>query len=253
VRTPDSLSFPIISLWALRSLRQKKPWSGVQSIADHYSDGKEAIVLELILYMERRGRITELLQYCINSRPEYPWPQDDSSVLQDTISREQIAVLFLASDPSNQARLRLGQELREIQEKLQLANQRDRFELHQRMSVRPADISQALLDTEPQVVHFSGHGAASGELCFEDVTGQSHPVSPGALAALFEQFDEKVNCVILNACFSEIQVAAIAFAVGFYQALGAGRIFEEAYELGCVQIRLQGISEHLTPILIKKE
>lgn len=47
--------------------------------------------------------------------------------------------------------------------------------------------------------------------------------------------------------------AAIAFAVGFYQALGAGRTIEEAYKLGCVQIQLQGIPEHLTPVLLKNE
>jgi hypothetical protein len=46
--------------------------------------------------------------------------------------------------------------------------------------------------------------------------------------------------------------AAIAFAIGFYQALGAGRTIEDAYKLGCVQIRLQGIPEHLTPVLIKE-
>jgi hypothetical protein len=46
--------------------------------------------------------------------------------------------------------------------------------------------------------------------------------------------------------------AAIAFATGFYQALGAGRTIDDAYKLGCVQIRLQDIPEHLTPVLIKK-
>jgi predicted transcriptional regulator len=89
------------------------------------------------------------------------------------------------------------------------------------------------------------------------------------LAVLFEQFASQVNCVVLNACYSETQAnaiakhidcvigmnqaigdrAAIAFAIGFYQALGAGLTVEEAYKLGCVQIRLQNISEHLTPVL----
>lgn len=46
--------------------------------------------------------------------------------------------------------------------------------------------------------------------------------------------------------------AAIAFSVGFYQALGAGKSIEQAYDFGVVQIRLQGIPEHLTPVLIKK-
>lgn len=183
-----------------------------------------------------------------------------------------ISILFVAADPTDASRLRLGEELREIQEKLQLAKIRDRFVLQQRMSVRPEDLSQALLDIEPQIVHFSGHGMASGALCFEDKLGDTLPVQPNALAALFEQFTEQVNCVVLNACYSEVQAnaiakhinyvvgmnqpigdkAAVAFAVGFYQALGAGRTIEGAYKLGCVQIRLQGIPEHLAPVLVKK-
>lgn len=181
-----------------------------------------------------------------------------------------VSILFLAADPTDATRLRLGEEFREIQEKMKLAKLRDSFKLElPQLSVRPSDISQALLDTQPQIVHFSGHSTSSGELCFENQTGQSHFVQPDALAALFEQFADRVNCVVLNACFSEVQAetisqhieyvigmnkavgdnAAIAFAVGFYQALGAGRTFEEAYKLGCVQIRLQNIPEHLTPVI----
>ncbi len=179
------------------------------------------------------------------------------------------SVLFLAADPTEASRLRLGEELREIQEKLQLAKLREQFALDQRMSVRPVDLSQALLDVQPQIVHFSGHGTTTGALCFEDQKGQTHPIQADALAALFEQFTDQVDCVVLNACYSEIQAnaiaehieyvigmnqaigdkAAIAFSIGFYQALGAGRTVEEAFQLGCVQIRLQSIPEHLTPVL----
>jgi hypothetical protein len=184
-----------------------------------------------------------------------------------------ISILFLAADPTDASRLRLGEELREIQERLQLAKLREKFQLHQRMSVRPADISQALLDVQPQIIHFSGHGTSTGALCFEDKVGKAQPVGPDALAALFEQFANQVNCVLLNACYSESQAnaivkhipyvigmnqsigdkAAIAFAIGFYQALGAGRTIEDSYKLGCVQIRLQSIPEHLTPVLVTKE
>jgi DNA-binding NarL/FixJ family response regulator len=104
-----------------------------------------------------------------------------------------ITVLFLAADPTDTSRLRLSEELREIQEKLQLAKLRERFGLHQRMSVRPTDISQALLDVQPGIVHFSGHGTATGALCFENELGKVHPVEPDALAALFEQFASQVN------------------------------------------------------------
>lgn len=179
-------------------------------------------------------------------------------------------ILFLASDPSDASRLRLAQELRDIQEKLQMAAMRDKFNLKQRMSVRPVDISQAILDEEPRIVHFSGHGTSAGELCFEDELGRAKTVNPEALGALFELVAEHVDCVLMNACFSAVQAdaiarhikhvigmskeigdkAAISFAIGFYQALGAGKSIEEAYKFGCVQIRLQGIPEHLTPVLL---
>jgi hypothetical protein len=129
-----------------------------------------------------------------------------------------------------------------------------------------------MLASEPQIVHFSGHGTKTGALCFENNQGRTQLVQPDAVAALFKHFSHQVNCVLLNACYSEKQAeaiaehipyvigmndaigdkAAIAFAVGFYQALGADRSIEEAYGLGCVQIRLQGILEHETPVLIKR-
>lgn len=81
-----------------------------------------------------------------------------------------------------------------------------------------------------------------------------------------------VECVILNACYSEIQAGAIAqhieyvigmdkaigdkiaieFAVAFYDALGAGESIEFAYKLACNAIRWTNISEHLKPILKSK-
>jgi len=140
------------------------------------------------------------------------------------------------------------------------------------MSVRPTDISQALLDVNPRIVHFSGHGESTGAIYLEDKTGKRHPVEPQALAALFEQFTGQVECVVLNACYSEQQAraigrhidwvigmdqsisdkAAIAFSIGFYQALGAGRSILDAYKLGRVQIGLDEATEHLVPILIQK-
>jgi hypothetical protein len=183
-----------------------------------------------------------------------------------------ITILFLAAEPSDTVRLRLGEEIRTIQEKLQLAKLRDDFVLRSCMSIRSADISQALLDLNPQIVHFSGHGTSGGALFIEDRTGKAQPISPEALAALFEQFSNKVKCVVLNACYSDTQAqsivthienvigmnrsisdrAAIAFSVGFYQALGAGRSIEDAYKFGCIQVKLENIPEYLTPILLKK-
>ena len=185
----------------------------------------------------------------------------------------EIRILFLAANPSNASRLRLGQELRDIKEKLQLSKFRDKFVLESHTSARPGDISQAILDFKPNIVHFSGHGTAEGELCFEDELGQIKPVTSKALAALFKLMADEINCVVLNACYSDIQAqaiaehiscvvgmkkaigdkAAIAFAVGFYKALGADETVERAYEFGCAEIGLENIPEELTPVLRKKK
>jgi polyhydroxyalkanoate synthesis regulator phasin len=182
----------------------------------------------------------------------------------------QIKILFLTADPSDESRLRLGQELRDI--KTRLRKEPGKFQLEQRESVRVGDITDAIFDVEPQIVHFSGHGKSTGELCFENEVGKVQPVKPDALAAMFKLFAQSINCVVMNACYSEVQAeaiaeyipfvigmndaigdkAAIAFAVGFYKALAANRSIEDAYNFGCVEIRLQGIPEHLKPVIYKK-
>ena len=59
-----------------------------------------------------------------------------------------------------------------------------------------------------------------GELCFENMSGETHPIQPDALSALFEQFANQVDCVLLNACHSEIQATAIANHIDFdFQSL----------------------------------
>lgn len=219
---------------------------------------KGARVRALVKHFHNKGQLEVLYEAILNLRPQFG---------------KRISILFLTADPTNASRLRLGEEYREIQEQLDLAKQRDNFELHQRTSVRPIDISRAFLDIIPRIVHFSGHGLENGALCFESEGGEMHPVDSQALASLFEQFTFQIHCVILNACYSHLQAtaigkhipyvigmsqaigdrAAIAFAVGFYQALGAGRTIDEAYKLGCVQIRLRNIAEHLTPIMHKRQ
>jgi hypothetical protein len=185
-----------------------------------------------------------------------------------------IKILFLASDPSDTSRLRLHSEYRDIEERLQLAKLRERFLLKPRLAVRVVDITQALLDIEPQIVHFSGHGTNTGALCFENQLGQAQIVEPSALAAIFELFADQVNCVVLNACYSQLQAeaiakhiqfvigmnqviedrAAIAFSTGFYKALGANRSIDMAYKFGRAEIQLQSIPEHSIPVLhVKKD
>ena len=91
------------------------------------------------------------------------------------------------------------------------------------------------------------------------------------MARLFELCADHVRCVILNACFSEVQAkdisrhveivigmskdigveASIKFSEGFYDALGAGRSAEKAFEFGRSAIDLRSLREHLVPIILR--
>jgi hypothetical protein len=181
-------------------------------------------------------------------------------------------ILILAANPKNTSPLRLGEEVREIDAGLQRAKKRELFDLKQRWAVRVQEVYESLLDFKPQIVHFSGHGSGDDGLALEDETGNVRLVDTVALAKLFELFASNVECVVLNACYSEVQAqaivkhipyvigmnkeigdkAAIKFATGFYNALGAGESVEFAYKLGCSVIQLEGIAEDLTPVLKKK-
>lgn len=188
-------------------------------------------------------------------------------------------ILILAANPKQTVRLRLDEELRDIEEGLQRAQYRDNFELRSKWAVRPRDIRRAILDYRPNVIHFSGHGAGVQGLAFEDETGFEQLVTGEALAGLFGQFSNQVECVLLNACYSEVQAdaivqhinyvigmndqiqdkAAIEFVVGFYDALLA---YNPEYDSGCPvefafniarnAIELAGVSGESIPELKKK-
>lgn len=182
-------------------------------------------------------------------------------------------ILILTANPKNTDRLRLDEEVREIQAALDQSKNRDRFELVTRWAVRVDDLQSILLDHTPHIIHFSGHGGGSQGLALEDELGQIQLVSSTALAGLFKLFKQNVECVFLNACYSEEQAkaihqyincvigmnqaigdkAAVKFAKGFYRAFGSDKTYKDAFEFGCNAIDLQNIPESSTPVLkIKK-
>ncbi|GAA2632952.1 hypothetical protein GCM10010399_76660 [Dactylosporangium fulvum] len=189
---------------------------------------------------------------------------------RDPTSGEQV-VLYLAASPRDMAPLRSDLEMRKVKEKLQLSRQREQYRIELCPASRFDDISQALIDYEPHVVHFSGHGDAGGNLCIEDEYGYRDSVTPEGLAELFGQHRATIRCVVVNACHSihlakilstqidhvvgmRYQIgdeAAIQFSVGFYQALFAGWSVPDAFARGRAHIRSRPALEqhHLTPLL----
>jgi hypothetical protein len=110
---------------------------------------------------------------------------------------------------------------------------------------------------QPQIVHFCGQGEMG--LMFESAIGGEQPVGSKALSNVFYPFANNIECVLFNACYSEVQsnsiadhidyvigmnqamhdYTSIAFSKGFYRALDYGCSVEEAYGLGCNAIQLE--------------
>jgi hypothetical protein len=128
--------------------------------------------------------------------------------------------------------------------------------------VRRDELEDGLLEYAPDVVHFAGHGSRSGELELRDDTGERSTVPADALRSLFTSLTDNIRLVILNACFSAEQAAAIrdsvgiaigmsrqisdraaiAFSGALYKALAHRKSVRSAFELGCAALQTRGMA-----------
>ncbi|WP_290054902.1 CHAT domain-containing protein [Amycolatopsis solani] len=185
-----------------------------------------------------------------------------------------VEILFLAANPTDSQRVGLEEELRDVRNALRGGVYRDRFVIHERGALRAPDLTQALLDFSPRIVHMSGHGNDDGRFLGQGAGGESRPWSVPGLAAVFEDVSAIVECVIVNACHSAQLAEALAehisyvigmrswvgdesatlFSVGFYQALAAGLPIERAFVKGRNAMALDDERPHsrYVPVLYQK-
>jgi len=184
-----------------------------------------------------------------------------------------IKILFLAANPSTTSKLKLDEEIREINNKIRAAKFCATLELVSAWAVRPDDLLQLLNEHKPNIVHFSGHGSKSGEIILEDANKNPKPINTNAIEALFSTLKDNIRIVLLNICYSKKQAKsitkiidcaigiktalldtnAILFAASFYRAIGFGRSVQEAFDQGKAALMLGGISDQEMPELIVKE
>ena len=173
----------------------------------------------------------------------------------NTVTRK---ILILESNPKGTDQLRLNQEIRDIEAALRNSTEGSDFTVKPQLALRIEDLQPSILREKPRFVHFCGHGTGSQGLVVGNAIGETQFVNTSALANLFKQFSDQIECVILNACYTESQTkeihqhinyvigttnaisdsVAILFSIGFYGALGEGKSIEEAYQLGCNRIEL---------------
>jgi hypothetical protein len=185
---------------------------------------------------------------------------------QDTV--EQTNILLVFACPEGTDALRLGTEERVIRECLDRSRYRDNFNVEVRQAATTYDVRRALLGGDYRIVQFSAHGTGRG-LVLEDAHGQAQLVPQDALADLLSAYSPPIQCVILNACHTDTQgqlvslgvpytigmigrtsdAAATEFTRGFYDAIGAGRDVEFAFQEGCRAVNLAGLGDEFEPVL----
>jgi hypothetical protein len=184
-------------------------------------------------------------------------------------------ILILTANPTNTKPLRVSEEVREIKRAWERSQNREQFEIIVEEAVRPQEFRRILLGHKPNIVHFSGHGGGEQGLALMGDNGEAFLVKVAPLAKFFKALQEIffIDCVFLNACYSDVQAegiypyvnyvvgmnqkigdeAAKQFAIGFYDTLFAGQSIQSAFDLGCNAIEIENIPEHLTPVLRTKD
>ena len=189
---------------------------------------------------------------------------------QPALQQETINVLFALSSPRGYEILRLNEEIRIIEQVLERSKHRDQIRRHILHATTSNDLQHELQTSSYQILHLAGHAVSDGFI-LENEQGHPHKVSREALAAYLNNYRETLRCVVLNACYSlslgeslalgiphvicvngEIRdPAAIAFARGFYDAIGAGYDAERAYNEGLGAVRFAGLDHKLLVLLDK--
>ena len=171
---------------------------------------------------------------------------------------EKIRILVLSSNPWSTGRILVAEEAAEISDRIQEGPYRDKFELHARGAVRQIDFQKLLLQYEPHIVHFSGHGSKSQRILLNGPHGRAQALDQQGLTNVFALYNSHVRLVLLNACFTKMQArlisdvvdysigaarpigdkVSVAFAGAFYRALGFGKSIRDAFKSARAELAL---------------
>jgi len=183
-------------------------------------------------------------------------------------------ILIVTANPDNTERIRFDKEVRDIDEGLK-RKWKSSYKIISIFAARPKDIRRAILDHQPSFVHFSGHGEGEEGIVFEDESGNQRTVDSNTLAEFFSLFVNDISCIVLNACYSEVQAkeiakyipyvigmqkeiedkSAIAFSVAFYDGIFAGLTIEKSHKLASNAIKWEDtkLKNNTQPTLVRGE
>jgi hypothetical protein len=181
-------------------------------------------------------------------------------------------ILLLSANADGQQPLRLDEERRVIDRMVAHSRAGSRLEVRTADAVRLDDLHDALLRHRPVIAHFSGHGHPQDGIQVVDALGRARSVPPKALSELFRILHAELRCVVLNACHTDEQAAAIAahvpcvvgmrrqvlddtavlFAAGFYRGIANGQSIRASFDLARNGLDLHGVPDSDVPRLIAR-
>ncbi|MEZ6104419.1 MAG: CHAT domain-containing protein [Pirellulaceae bacterium] len=187
--------------------------------------------------------------------------------------KNEAIILFLGANPSDTTQLELPKEAQAIDDRLRNTELRDQFKIEQQWEPKAQQIPGKIMRFNPTIVHFSGHGSKCGNLVFVDEDNIAREADTESIAEIFRLINETVRCVVLNACYSNKQAAAIAehveivigmsqaigdkdaiqFSSSFYEALGYGKSFQKAFELAKLGMKLSESDDALVPKMFHRD
>lgn len=200
-------------------------------------------------------------------KPQVPAPD---TAADDGITK----ILFLASNPSDTAKLQLTTEHSRVSARLQEALEPEKFPLKFRQAVTPSEFAEYLFLEKPDIVHFSGHGdrkapevqsmiresragrtettttaakqeEESGIFLLDEDKRHAHFVNTTFLKRTFKSIVQRqkipIKVVVFNACHSSQQAEAISqivpYVVGTSWSVGdqAATAFASGFYFGIAQ------------------
>lgn len=164
-------------------------------------------------------------------------------------TKTRINVLMMGAAPKDAEALRLGKQASLLKEELRsLRAPSFDLRIEPAWAVSPRKIQAEILNEQPKVLQFSGHGEP-GRLFFESEDGTSASVE-GDVVAQFLEGKSFLECVLLSACFSNViapffakhvnyviacegevdDEASLEFTVAFYRSLAHQGDYELAFK-----------------------
>jgi hypothetical protein len=163
----------------------------------------------------------------------------DAAALLRAVQRARTSrslILFLAANPSNTSPLALDQECAAIERELRMTAHRDDFEFRSKWAVSVDELARHLMELQPAIIHFSGHGTRSepapvrssatyrdvvvpgshpdgGGIYLHDEASGSQLVTARALAMMIKSTADSARVVVLNACYSDDHASALCAVV----------------------------------------